>query len=428
MMTAAPGADAAATTTEPVERQGAWRALVARRPSLVLTVANVSSQAVSFINGLIVARQLGTVGRGEVGLVQAYDEVSTDMLSLGTSDATAYLAKEHVDTEARILGAALKISLVSTPITAVIGWLVAHFLFADYPKGVQLAAWTAIGMTPLTNAYWSACRMLLVSRGQIHSLAPLSMLSMLARLGSMVVLIATGHFNASTCAFAFVFTGWLGNFLGWRAVKVRHQWGGPVRPMLVYGIKTVPASLASMANSRLDQLLVAPLLSASALGIYSVAIGVNVIPVAAGIAIAQAGYHTVIGTKGDSVGGGRVLRRAAIAMAAISVVSAIGIALLLEPVYGPAFHDSVIPALILVPGSAFTGVFLVAWSTGNAIGDPALAAKAQLAGLVVTVIGLPLLLPHLGVPGAALVSTGSYAVRLLVSLWLLRRHGVTMRS
>ena len=82
----------------------------------------------------------------------------------------------------------------------------------------------------------------------------------------------------------------------------------------------------------------------------------------------------------------------------------------------------------LVPGSASTGLFLVVWSTGNAIGDPSLAGKSQLAGLVVTVIGLPLLLPHLGVPGAALVSTVSYAVRLLVSLRLLRRHGVTMRS
>ena len=47
-------------------------------------------------------------------------------------------------------------------------------------------------------------------------------------------------------------------------------------------------------------------------------------------------------------------------MVACAVVSAVGIFLLLEPVYGPEFRASVLPALILVPGSAATGLFLAA--------------------------------------------------------------------
>jgi O-antigen/teichoic acid export membrane protein len=410
-----------------VKRGGRWNSFASRRPAVLLTASNVASQMVSFLGGLILARSLGPVGRGQVGLVQAYDETSTNVLSIGTPEATAYLTKEHIDTEARALGAALKVSLFSLPITALLGWLVATLAFADYPVGVQAAAWMAIGMTPLTNAYFSCCRMLLVSRGQIRSLAPLQMVSIVTRLVAMLVLLAIGAFTPTTAAFTFVLTGWIGNIVAWRVVKVRAQFGASVRPLLAYGIKTVPASLASMANTRLDQLLVAPLLSSAALGIYSVAIGVNVAPVAVGVAIAQAGYHTVLGTKGNSVGGAQVLRRAALAMVGCAVISAVGIFLLLEPVYGPEFRASVLPALILVPGSAATGLFLVVWSTCNAIGDPGAAGKAQVAGLIVTVVGLPFMLPWLGVPGAALVSTTAYTVRLITGLWLLNRHGVRLR-
>lgn len=416
---------AIATTAAP--RRSRWNSIAARRPSLVLTATNVASQLVSFIGGLILARSLGPVGRGQVGLVQAYDETSTNLLSIGTPEATAFLAKERIDSEARILGAALKVSLASLPLTALLGYVVANLAFADYPDGIQIAAWTAIGTTPLTNAYFSCCRMLLVSRGQIRSLAPLQILSIGTRVCVMLMLIALGAFNATTAAFTFVLTGWLGNVVAWRVVKVRAQFGGPVGPLLRYGIKAVPASLASTANTRLDQLLVAPLLSSAALGIYSVAIGVNVLPVAVGVAVAQAGYHKIVGTKADSIGGAQVLRRAALAMAGCALMTAVGVAVLLEPIYGPEFHDSVIPALILVPGSAATGLYLVVWSTGNAIGDPSAAGKAQLAGLIVTVIGLPLMLPRYGVPGAAIVSTTAYTIRLLAGLWLLRRHGVYLR-
>lgn len=398
-----------------------------RGPTLLLTGANLVSQLISMICGIVVARWLGTVGRGQVGLVQAYDETSTNILALGTPEAAAYLAKERVETEARVLGAALKLSLISLPLTAALGWAIATYAFAGYPPGLQLTAWVAVGLTPFANAFLGACRMLLVARGQIRSLVPLSVLSLSARLGALLALVALGLFTATTAALTFVVTGWLGNYLGWRALKVRPQRGAPIRPLLAYGIRSMPASIASMTNSRLDQLLVAPLLSTAALGIYAVAVGVNVVPLAAGVALAQASYHKIVGTGRDAItSGGQVIRRSGVAIAGCSALSAIGIFLLLEPLYGAAFHDSVAVALILVPGAAATGLFMVVWSTGNAIGDPALAGKAEVGGLLITAIGLPLLLPRLGVNGAALVSTFASIARLIIGLWLLRRHGLVI--
>lgn len=400
-----------------------------RGPTMLLTAANLGSQVISMICGIIVARWLGAAGRGQLALVQAYDETSTNVLSVGTPEASAYLAKERVATEAKVLGAALKVSMVSLPLTAALGWVVATFAFAGYPTGIQLTAWMAVGLTPLSNTFLSACRMLLIARGQIRSVVPLNLLSLSARLGVLLLLIAFDLFTATSAAITFVVTGWLGNYLGWRALRVRPQGGGPIRPLIAFGLRSMPASFASMANSRLDQLLIAPILSTAALGVYAVAVGVNVLPLAVGVAVAQASYHKVVGTGHDTIArAAEVIRRAALAMAGCAVVSAIGIVLLLEPVYGAEFRDSVAVALILLPGVAASGLFMVVWSTGNAIGDPGLAGKAEVSGLVVTVTGLLLLLPPLGVNGAALVSTCSSIFRLIIGLWLLRRHGLTIGS
>ena len=269
--------------TRKVMRRGR-RALL--RPTVQLTAANVGAQVLSMLSGLLVARQLGPVGRGQVSLVQVYDETSTNASSLGVPTATGYFAKERPSSEAQVLGAALTISAFSVPVTALLGWLIATFVFADAPVGIQLIVWAAVGLSPLANSYPMACRMVLVARGQTSSLVPLQILQMALRVCAMLLLILVDQFTPTTAAIAMVASGWLASFVAWRMVDVPPARGGPVREMLAFGLKTVPAALASMANTRLDQMLVAPLISASALGVYSVAVGATILPVSVGVAIA----------------------------------------------------------------------------------------------------------------------------------------------
>jgi O-antigen/teichoic acid export membrane protein len=396
-------------------------------PTILLAAVQLITQGFSFLGGLVLARYLGPVGRGQVSLVQTYDDVSTNVFAVGAGDAAAYFAKEGLASEGEVLGSALKISLFTIPVAAIAGWLVARYAMADFPVGLQVVAWTLIGMTPITNSFPNVCRMLLIARGQIRTLVPLNLAGTLLRIAALLSLVALDWFTPTTAALSFLVAGWSFQAMNWWVAKVRPQRGGPTKRLLRFGIKTVPASLASMANTRLDQLLVAPLLGTRELGIYAVAVGVNILPVTLATAIAQAGYHSVKGTRTQSTGGGVLIRKAAIGIGACALISAVGIAMLLEPLYGKEFADAVIPALVLVPGSAATGLFVVVWSTGNAIGDPGLAAKAQLIGLVVTVAGLPAGLILLGVNGGALVSSVVCTVRLLAGLWLLRSRGVHFR-
>ena len=184
-----PTATGAATRAARFARRGR-RALL--RPTVQLTAANIGAQALSMLSGLLIARQLGAIGRGQVSLVQVYDEASTNAASLGTPTATGYFAKERPSSEAAILGAALTISAFSLPITALLGWIVATFIFADAPVGIQLIVWCAIGLTPLANSFPMACRMLFAARGEISSLVPLQIAQMVLRVAAMLALIAVG--------------------------------------------------------------------------------------------------------------------------------------------------------------------------------------------------------------------------------------------
>ena len=179
----------------------------------------------------------------------------------------------------------------------------------------------------------------------------------------MLALISADAFTATSAAVAVVATGWLASLIALRMVNVRPVRGGPVREVLAFGLKTVPASLASMANTRLDQMLVAPLISASALGVYSVAVGATILPLSVGVAIALAGFHTVKATAGFD-GAAALLRKACVVIPACAAVNALGIILFLEPIYGHQFSGSVVPALILIPGATATALFMVVAPVG----------------------------------------------------------------
>ena len=201
-------------------------------------------------SGLLIARQFGALGRGQVSLVQVYDDASSNALSLGTPPAAAYLAKERPESEARILGAALTISAVCLPATALLGWLVMTFIFADAPVGIQLIVWTTIGLTPLASSYPRACQMVLVARGQTSSLVPLQVSQMALRVGAMLALIAVGAFTPTTAAAAVVASGWCAGTIAMKMVDTRPARGGPIGEMLALGMTRPGAERHLRALSR----------------------------------------------------------------------------------------------------------------------------------------------------------------------------------
>jgi O-antigen/teichoic acid export membrane protein len=99
--------------------------------------------------------------------------------------------------------------------------------------------------------------------------------------------------------------------------------------------------------------------------------------------------------------------------------------LALPIVFGVNFRGAIWPAEILLLGAFFVGAKEVLAGGAQALGNPWLGSKAQLLALVVTVGLLYILLPSMGITGAAIATSAAYGTQLLIVLsGLHRSHAI----
>ena len=85
------------------------------------------------------------------------------------------------------------------------------------------------------------------------------------------------------------------------------------------------------------------------------------------------------------------------------------------------------PLLILIPGAWATNMTQVVTMALTSFNRPEDASKAQIASGIATVVGLATLLRPYGIIGAAITTTVSYWVGLIVSYWYWRRLAGSVR-
>jgi O-antigen/teichoic acid export membrane protein len=187
--------------------------------------------------------------------------------------------------------------------------------------------------------------------------------------------------------------------------------------MLRYGLKAHAGGLASQMNFRLDQAVMAAWVAPAQLGLYVAAVSASsltqILPLAVRIVATPS-----IARRPDEDERIETLKMYFRNYWALSLVltgaCAFALPWALPLVYGEGFRDALWPAEILMIGSVFLGGTTVLTGGAQALGNPWLGSRAELAGLVVTVALLVMLLPVLGITGAAIASAAAYGVALFV--------------
>jgi O-antigen/teichoic acid export membrane protein len=191
-----------------------------------------------------------------------------------------------------------------------------------------------------------------------------------------------------------------------------------------FGMKSYAQNVLLNVHQRADIFLLAYFLADPGLvAIYAVAVGLanraRIVP----NAIATAMFPAVAGLSGQQLGGfvARILRHSLTWMLVTVILLAAVAPLLIPLLFGEQYGPSVLPFLLLLPGTAFlTGYMVVAryFSARN-------LHEANLAVLGVSIavnIGLNIfLIPRYGVVGAGLSSLVSYALQgaggMLIFVW-----------
>lgn len=186
---------------------------------------------------------------------------------------------------------------------------------------------------------------------------------------------------------------------------------------LWFGVRGQGSTVASNVTARLDVAMLPAYVTASQVGLYSVATNISLIVYQlsntfAGVVIPAAASDTersrvkVIGSLWASL--------------AIAAIIAVGLAVFARPllglVYGARFRDAAEPLLLLLPGAVLFAGSAILGAGVYAAGRPFTATFVQLVGMTVTIVGLVVFLSTGGITAAALVSTVSYSTVFVAML------------
>lgn len=206
---------------------------------------------------------------------------------------------------------------------------------------------------------------------------------------------------------------------------------GRLRPLLRFGLPTIPTDAAIFGFNLLDRTVLAAIGTAGALGIFTgaskIAAGVILIARAFQLAFPPLAYGIT-----DAQAASRVYASALRGYAAVLGATVAGVALAAPwtvhvligvPAGQPDLRPGVVESLPLLAAAwALWGVVPVMTTIAGRLGATKLTVPAGLAGLAVNVIGLLLLVPPYGAHGAAAALVIAYVVLIGVLHLLTRRH------
>ena len=398
----------------------------ARRPRLVAVIGRLASVnflvvALTLVTAPLQARALGAAGRGELAAIMVPLGLAPMLLSLGLG---TYCIREAARGRplAPLVGTVGAMLLVLGVLGALAGPLVAD-LFSEGREVVE--TWIVIGFLalPLAMLNWLLTD-LATGRERWGTVIAVRLIPPVAMVVGVVGLVAVDELTVATAAAVTIAAGALPVFV---LLPELFRIGRPrfsaaiARAAVPFGLKAWFGGLGSMANVRLDQLLMIRLVEPRELGLYVVAASVSGVLVSPMVSALASGTMPRFAT-GDAALITRVVRTTMLGVTVTGIGVGLVAPLLVPLAFGGDFADAVpLVWLLLIAGVPLSGVTVLS-SALTSKGRPGFSAWTEMVSLSVTVPGLVLLLPILGAVGAALVSLAAYTASLTLLMLGARRH------
>jgi O-antigen/teichoic acid export membrane protein len=379
------------------------------------------------LTGVLSARMLGPVGRGEYAAVIIWPLGISSFLAFGINQAVTFHLAQRTFTVSEVATATTAIGLIQSALSVIVGLLVVPHVLAKYTPtvqhlGIAVALFTPALIFSVYPANLFQGMQDLMRFNLIRVLAPLAYA--IGLLG--IFLIGRPSLSAVIGAqlAGYVVALMLGSVLVRKTLRPHLNWNAKAIPRLLhFGVRIQGLSIATYFNQRIDQLLLSLLVPPGQLGLYAVAVSLStvvaVFPQAAGIVAFSRGS----GQRGADVKAtvGVAFRSSLIWLLLVCTALYVLAPFLIRLVFGGAFDGSIIACRILLPGALVTGLSFVLYNAASALGRPALASYAEASSVIITAAGLYLLVPRYGYVGAAIVSSVAYTVSFLVMLVLAHR-------
>lgn len=400
-----------------------------RSPLANSLVVGVAVQGLNAASGVLLARALGPHDRGIVAAVILWPALVVTVGYFGISESLTYYAARGVE-PGRLIGTAVALCVAqSVVLTAVAAGVVLFALRHDGSHAVVLGLRYLV-YVPLFLVGDYAIRTLQgLARFGIFNI--LRLLVPAVTTAGIVILYVAGRVSEGTaiipslCSYALL--AGIGAAALAKRPRSRVEWdAGLARSAVMYAARSHIANLASLANQRLDQVVIALFLTPAQLGLYVVAVTLT-----SGAPIIAASIAAIVLPTVASLANPVDRRVAASRYVRLTVVGTLVVTvplLVLAPrvialFFGHGFVAVANVNRILLVGAAFLALGQTLRALLLALGRPLDVGKAELLALLVTLPGLAALLPLLALEGAAITSVVAYAVSVS---WSIRRVAIAL--
>jgi antigen flippase len=384
--------------------------------------ANVFILGINFGTGIITARLLGPLGRGELAAIILWPQALALATTLGLPSALLYNLRRHPDRASQLFSAALLIGALMGGIATVTGVLFIPWWLTQYsPEVVHFAQW-AMFTAPLMLLSL-IFNFVLQAREEFTLYNAVRYLNPLATLLVLVSLALIHDLTPFNAALAYLLPT-VPIFL-WMLVRLwrlyRPNWRGlgwAAKRLTSYGVRSYGVDLLGQLSSYLDRAFVVVLLTPASLGLYTVALSL-----AQTLNVFQSAAVSVLFPKasGRSVEEAASLAgRAARGSVAPTALAAVGLGILspwaLRMVYGQEFLDAIHVFRLLLFVMVLRSVTYVLVQTFMAVGKPGLVTILQIVSLALSVPLLLVLVPRYGLEGVGSALLISATVRFVIVL------------
>ena len=230
--------------------------------------------------------------------------------------------------------------------------------------------------------------------------------------------------------------GWPGAGRACRGRRAARDWEGErervevarLRQALAFGIKLYAANAAAILIYRFDVFLLNAYAGAAEAGYYAVAIAATTALVVLPTALGNVLFPRLASLKDGEADEPRrrevqdqAIRHTALIVVASSLLLAMALPLLTQPVFGPEFGPAVVPGLILIPGAPALGMATTLYSALAGRERPEYAMWIAVMTTPVAIALYFVLIPRLEAEGAALGSDVAYISSAVMAAIALQR-------
>lgn len=406
-------------------RGSSWTAHIRRSGSGArpLVIANYGTLLLGLLSGPLLARALNADGRGALAVASAYATFLATLGGLGLSNALTHARATRADAAARLAAAAVRCALVSAFLILLAAVLLrlgplrsiasADFVFLLLVSG----AFSVGGLNG---------QALLVATAAYRRLAFLQAVPLVIASAGTVLLFSLGTLTLTWALGVQAAANVISFLCSYTAAGLRLRGPSvPVRQLLPFGLRGLIGGLGHLINARVDQLVLVAFVPLAHLGHYAVAVSVASLPLGLALALGtrlvaqtSAGLAADVSEHSEAARSfARALVLCALSVLAVGAATPFGLPLL----YGEEFAPSVALVLALLPGTLALCFNSLSIGVLIALGRPAASSWAEVAALVMTIVGLAIMLRPLGVLGAALTSTIAYTSSAAVFAMYLQR-------